>query len=104
VSDTLKPISAQILRWVQRTPVHTFVMCPLLVIALKLPLNRGRLTVMPWGAPLLAWGYLQYLLVGNYRLPLAGGTAGMGAMPNRIIEAGPYRYSGIRCISATSSS
>ena len=46
----------------------------------------------PWGIPLLAWGYAQYRLVGNYRLPRAGGTAGMDAMPNRIIAAGPYRY------------
>jgi hypothetical protein len=64
--DTRKPLRAQILRWAQRTPVHTFVMCPLLVIAGELALNRGKLTGMPWGAPLLAWGYLQYLLVGNY--------------------------------------
>src|SRR5438445_13573178 len=92
MSDTRKPLSAQILRWSQRTPVHTFVMCPLLVIAFELALNRGRLTVMPWGVPLLAWGYLQYLLVGNYRLPRAGGTPGMDAMPAQIIASGPYRY------------
>jgi protein-S-isoprenylcysteine O-methyltransferase Ste14 len=92
MSDTRKPLRARILRWAQRTPVHTFVMSPLLVIAFELALNRGRLTVMPWGAPLLVWGYLQYRLVGNYRLPLAGGTNGMDAMPNRIIAAGPYRY------------
>jgi protein-S-isoprenylcysteine O-methyltransferase Ste14 len=92
MSDTRKPLRAKIVRWAQRTPVHTFVICPLLVIAFELALNRGRLTVVPWGAPLLAWGYLQYRLVGNYRLPLAGGTNGMDAMPNRIIEAGPYRY------------
>jgi protein-S-isoprenylcysteine O-methyltransferase Ste14 len=92
MSDTRKPLRARILRWAQRTPVHTFVMSPLLVIAFELAFNRGRLTVMPWGAPLLAWGYLQYRLVGNYRLPLAGGTNGMDAMPNRIIAAGPYRY------------
>jgi hypothetical protein len=85
--DTRKPLRARILRWAQRTPVHTFVMCPLLVIAFELALNRGRLTVMPWGAPLLAWGYLQYLLVGNYRLPRAGGTPGMDAMPAQIIAA-----------------
>jgi protein-S-isoprenylcysteine O-methyltransferase Ste14 len=90
--DTRKPLRAQILRWAQRTPVHTFVMCPLLVIAFELALNRGRLTVVPWGAPLLAWGYLQYLLVGNYRLPRAGGTPGMDTMPAQIIAAGPYRY------------
>src|SRR5258708_16841684 len=92
MSDTRKPLKARILRWAERTPVHTFVMCPLLVIAFERALNRGRLTVMPWGAPLVAWGYLQYRLVGNYRLPRAGGTPGMDAMPAQIIAAGPYRY------------
>ena len=87
-----KPLSRRILRWLQRTPVHTFIMCPLLVIAFELALNRGSLTIMPWGIPLLIWGYLQYLFVGNYRLPRTGGTAGMDAMPQRIIDVGPYRY------------
>ena len=92
MQSTSKPLGAYLLRWLQRTPVHTFFMCPLIVIAFELALNRGRPTVVPWGIPLLAWGYLQYLLVGNYRLPRAGGTAGMDAMPERIIAAGPYRY------------
>jgi protein-S-isoprenylcysteine O-methyltransferase Ste14 len=92
MSDTRKRLSAQILRWRQRTPVHTFVICPLLVVAFELAVGGGRLTVTPWGAPLLAWGYLQYRLVGNYRLPRAGGTAGMDAMPEQIIATGPYRY------------
>jgi len=92
MSDTRKPVSAQILKWLQRTPVHTFIICPLLVVAFELALGRGRLTVTPWGAPLLAWGYLQYQLVGNYRLPRAGGTSGMDAMPEGIIATGPYRY------------
>lgn len=92
MQETRKPLSSRILRWFQRTPVHTFVMGPLIVIAFELALNRGRLTVVPWGIPLLAWGYLQYRFVGNYRLPRAGGTAGMDAMPERIITAGPYRY------------
>ncbi len=92
MSDARKQVSAQILRWAQRTPVHTFVICPLLVVAFELALGRGRLTVTPWGAPLLALGYLQYRLVGNYRLPRAGGTAGMDAMPQHILATGPYRY------------
>jgi protein-S-isoprenylcysteine O-methyltransferase Ste14 len=90
--DTRKPLSDQVLRWARRTPVHTFVMSPLLVITFELAVHRGELSVSPWGIPLLAWGYVQYLLVGNYRLPRAGGTAGMDAMPNRIIAVGPYRY------------
>jgi protein-S-isoprenylcysteine O-methyltransferase Ste14 len=42
--------------------------------------------------PLLVWGYLQYLYVGSYRLPRAGGTAGMDLAPARIITQGPYRF------------
>jgi len=90
--DARKPLSNRIRRWLQRTPVHTFLMCPLLVVGFELAVNQGRLTVLPWGAPLLAWGYLQYRVVGNYRLPRAGGTAGMDAMPQQIIATGPYRY------------
>jgi protein-S-isoprenylcysteine O-methyltransferase Ste14 len=67
-------------------------MSPLLVIAFELTLHHGELSVSPWGIPLLAWGYTQYRFVGNYRLPRAGGTEGMDAMPNRIIAVGPYRY------------
>ena len=85
-------VSAKIRRWLRRTPVQTFILCPLIVIACELALHRGRLTIVPWGLPLLAWGYLQYLLVGRFRLPLAGGTPGMEVPPQRIIAAGPYRY------------
>lgn len=91
MQETPKPLSRRIIRWFQRTPVHTFVLCPLLVVILELALY-GRLRVTPWGAPLLVWGYLQYLFVGHYRLPRAGGTAGMDAMPERILAEGPYRY------------
>ena len=85
-------ISAKIRRWLGRTPVQTFILCPLIVVACELALHRGRLTIVPWGLPLLAWGYLQYLLVGRFRLPLAGGTPGMEVPPQRIIAAGAYRY------------
>jgi protein-S-isoprenylcysteine O-methyltransferase Ste14 len=72
--------------------VQTFVLCPLAVAAFEAVLHGGRPTIVPWGAPLLAWGYLQYRLVGRYRLPRAGGSAGMEVPPERIIMTGPYRY------------
>jgi protein-S-isoprenylcysteine O-methyltransferase Ste14 len=85
-------IGQRIAHLVQRTPVQTFVLCPLAVIAFELARHRGAPTVVPWGAPLLLWGYLQYRLVGNYRLPLAGGSAGMDVPPERILSRGPYRF------------
>jgi protein-S-isoprenylcysteine O-methyltransferase Ste14 len=42
------------------------------------------------GCSPLAQGYLQHLLVGNYRLQRPGGTPGMDALPERIILAGLY--------------
>jgi protein-S-isoprenylcysteine O-methyltransferase Ste14 len=86
------PVGNAILRWLGRTPVQTFFLCPLAVIAVEFALHDGKPIVVPWGAPLLAWGYLQYLLVGRYRHPRAGGSAGMQVPPDRIVDSGPYRY------------
>jgi protein-S-isoprenylcysteine O-methyltransferase Ste14 len=77
--------SSRLLRWLNRTPVQTFILCPLLVVAFELVRQRGRLAVVPAGFALLAWGYLQYLLVG-------GGGPGLGVPPDRIVEDGPYRH------------
>jgi protein-S-isoprenylcysteine O-methyltransferase Ste14 len=79
------------LAWLGRTPVQSFLLYPLAVIAFELAVH-GRLTFVPWGLPLLLWGYAQYFLCGRYRLPLAGGSSGMAVPPDRIIATGPYRY------------
>jgi protein-S-isoprenylcysteine O-methyltransferase Ste14 len=72
--------------------VQTFILCPLAVLAFEFAIRRGDLSIVPWGAPLLVWGYLQYRLVAGYRLPLAGGGAGMELPPERIVSQGPYRF------------
>ena len=79
-------------RWLLRTPVQTFIVCPFAVVVFELALHHGGIILVPWGCSLLVWGSLQYLLVGNYRLPRAGGGRGMQAPPDRIITSGPYRY------------
>jgi len=78
--------------WFGRTPVQTFILCPLAVIGFELVRQGGEMTFVPWGLPFMLWGYLQYRLVGRYRLPRAGGSAGMEVPPERIITTGPYRY------------
>jgi hypothetical protein len=60
------------------------------VLAWELWLNGGRLRLEPWFLPLLAWGYLQYRLVGRYRLRLGGGGPGMDTPPERLVTSGPF--------------
>lgn len=88
----MQHIGRDIGRWFVRTPTQTFVLCPAIVIAFELAWRNGRLAFAPWGCLLLAWGYLQYLLVGRYRHPRAGGAWGIEVPPDRIVEDGPYRY------------
>ena len=82
----------QVLRWLTRTPVQTFILCPLAVIAFEFVWRGGQPAFVPWGLPLMAWGYLQFKLIGRYRGPRAGGGPGMETMPDRILEHGPYRF------------
>ena len=79
-------------RFFKSTSKRSFVLYPVAVIAFALGLHRGVLPFNPWGLPLLAWGYLQYRLVGNYRSRTGGGGPGLEVPPNRIVAEGPYRY------------
>jgi protein-S-isoprenylcysteine O-methyltransferase Ste14 len=85
-------LGSKFLSWFGRTPVQTFILCPLAVVGFEFVWRSGELVVVPWGLPLLAWGYLQYRLVGRYRLRQGGGGPGMAAPPKRIVAQGPYRY------------
>ena len=85
-------MGARFLRWLCRTPVQTFLLCPLVVVAFETAWSNGRLVVVTWGLPFLLWGYLQYRLVGRYRLRLGGGGPGLEVPPDRIVAEGPYRY------------
>ena len=92
LQSTRISIGPRIVRWIGRTPVQTFVLCPLAVMVFELALHHGVRSVVPLGAPLLIWGYLQYWWVGRYRLSLAGGSPGMDVLPEHIISRGPYRF------------
>ncbi len=81
-----------LLRYLKSTSRRSFVLYPLMIIALELALRRGELVIVFWGLPLLAWGYLQYRIVGKYRLHLGGGGPGLDTPPDRIVAEGPYRF------------
>lgn len=79
-------------RWLKGTSNRTFVLWPLLLVAVEAGLQGGRPVIDPWGLPLLAWGYLQYKLVGRFRLREGGGGPGVSVPPERLVERGPYRF------------
>jgi hypothetical protein len=79
-------------RLLQSSSFRTFLLYPAIVVAWELLLNQGRLRLQPWFLPLLAWGYLQYRLVGRYRLSLGGGGPGMDTPPERLVVTGPFAW------------
>jgi Phospholipid methyltransferase len=74
------------------TPARTFFLYPLSVCLFSALGNRGRLVLDLRFAPIMAWGYLEYRLCGNYRQDLHAGSRGMERLPDRIIRSGPYGY------------
>jgi protein-S-isoprenylcysteine O-methyltransferase Ste14 len=80
-------------RRLQSTPVRTFAIYPVVVIAFELIRQGGTLKVVPWGVPLLIWGYLQYRVAGSYRVRHGGGGPGLEVPPQRLVSDGLYRYS-----------
>jgi protein-S-isoprenylcysteine O-methyltransferase Ste14 len=72
--------------------LRTFVVVPIVVLAWELFLGDAQLELHPWFVLLIAWGYLQYRLVGRYRISLGGGGPGMKTMPERLVTGGPYAY------------
>jgi protein-S-isoprenylcysteine O-methyltransferase Ste14 len=68
---------------------RTFILFPLAVLAVEY--FRG-LNIVWWFAPLLAWGFLQYELIGRYRKRIGGGGPGMQIPPERLVTTGPYAW------------
>jgi len=78
--------------WLSSTSNRTFVLWPAVIFAAEAALQQGIPRIEIWGLPLLAWGYLQYRLVGNYRLRAGGGGPGISVPPERLVSGGPYRW------------
>jgi hypothetical protein len=79
-------------RWLKSTSNRTFIVWPLAISAIEALAQQGMPVLHWWGVPLLAWGYFQYRLVGNYRTDTGGGGPGISVPPDRIVESGPYRW------------
>src|SRR5713226_3981328 len=86
------PLADRVVVFARSTPHRTFILYPLAVLILKAIEGGGHLRLRWRYAPLLAWGYLQYRLCGQYRRPRAGGGSGMQTLPESIVTTGPYAY------------
>jgi len=79
-------------KWLRGTSFRTFVLYPVIVVGWEWLLNQGQLRLEPWFLPLMAWGYLQYWLIGKYRIGLARGGPGMDTLPERLVTTGPFAW------------
>ena len=77
-------------RWLKSTSNRTFLMWPALLLGLHfmIPSIAERMNLL--ALPVLAWGYLQYLIVGTYRTRRGGGGPGLSNPPERLVSEGPY--------------
>jgi protein-S-isoprenylcysteine O-methyltransferase Ste14 len=71
--------------------LRTFVVVPIAVLLFEF-FVKEKIAFEPWFAPLLVWGYLQYKLVGRYRIGRGGGGPGMKTLPDRLVTEGPYAW------------
>lgn len=80
------------MKWLSSTSNRTFVLWPVLLYCAEAAIRQDIPNVGLWALPLLAWGYLQYFLVGRYRLRAGGGGPGIAVPPERLVTDGPYRW------------
>jgi protein-S-isoprenylcysteine O-methyltransferase Ste14 len=79
-------------KWLSSTSNRTFVLWPVLLACAEALIQQGVPRIQLWALPLLAWGYLQYHLVGRYRLREGRGGPGISVPPERLVIGGPYRF------------
>jgi protein-S-isoprenylcysteine O-methyltransferase Ste14 len=79
-------------RFLASTPVRSFVLTPIVVVAFEISWRGGTLAFESWGLPLLAWGYLQYRLAGRFRTVHGGGGPGVDVPPTRVVTEGIYGF------------
>jgi len=80
------------MKFVNRTPVRTFILYPIATLVWEYLFNRGNLQFNLLFLPLMLWGFLQYRLCGLYRIKHGGGGPGLETPPERLVSSGPYAY------------
>ncbi len=91
-NETSAKAARGLLRRYLNTSKRTFYVYPICVVAFEFALHGGDIHFVPWGVPLLLWGYLQFRLVGKYRISHGGGGPGLDVPPERLVTEGPFRF------------
>ena len=79
-------------RWLRSTSNRTFILWPLLLLALQALFDGGWPRLNLGALPLLVWGYGQYRWVGAMRTERGGGGPGLSNPPLRLVTTGPYAW------------
>lgn len=85
-------LARRLIKRFKGTSTRTFVLYPIVVLGWEWLIGGRSLRVEPLFAPVMAWGYLQYRLCGNYRIKRGGGGPGMDTPPDRLVTTGPFAY------------
>ena len=80
------------MKFLNRTPVRTSFVYPLLTLLWEFFPGRDQVEIEPMFLPLMLWGYLQYHLCGLYRMKHGGGGPGPDKPPEHLVSTGPYAY------------
>ena len=80
------------LKWLDRTPVQTFVLCPSSSSPSSLRCMTASSSSCRGDACCWPGAIFNIVFVGRYRQPRAGGSWGIDIPPDRIVATGPYRY------------
>ena len=81
-------------RFLSRTPVRTFLLYPVVIVAWEALLQSGGLEISPPYIVLMAIGYLLHKLSTTYRVKHGGGGRGekWEEEPPSLITTGPYAF------------
>jgi protein-S-isoprenylcysteine O-methyltransferase Ste14 len=82
----------QVIRFIKRTPISTFVLSPLVVLVWETVISRGHPLVDVRFLPVMLWGFLEYYLCGRYRIKHGGGGPGINTPPDHLVSQGPYAF------------